>query len=552
MDDKVIVTNLTALRNKYGKGVAKIEAAIKRLVAADKKRGITTRLVALDDAPSMKKLKAPVVTNADDFKQNKQAIDGVFLALMPDYLMILGANDIVPHQNLKNPVFNAGGDRDAFAFGDLPYACEAPYSQMPQDFTGPTRVVGRLPDLNGVANLDYLIRIIEVAIGYKQLQASDYASYLGISAEVWRGSTEMSLTNLFGSAADLQLAPDKGPKWETSLISRRAHFINCHGAVADFHFYGQRGNSFPPSHDASFFNGKIKEGTVVAAECCYGGELYNPNLANGQPGICNTYLGSGAYGFFGSTTIAYGPANGNGSADLICQFFLRSVFKGASTGRAALEARQRFIEASPELDPVDLKTLAQFNLYGDPSIVPVAVQTATKSVTRGSSAKATFEAGAAERADVRRQLLSKGLWLAKNHPVAVERTTTTTTRGAKTRGGGGVSSGVEAALKRLARDANLQQSEVMSFGIDRAPEPKNMTRSMKAMRPPSTAFHVIVGRRSDGGAEGATTRGTRGAKAKTAAPEAEGTSVPPSAALVALVAKEVDGQVVSVRELHGK
>lgn len=552
MDDKVIVTNMSALRSKYGKGVAKIQAAVKRLVAADKKRGITTRFVALDDAPAMKKLKATAVTNASDFKQNKQAIDGVFLALMPDYLMILGANDIVPHQNLRNPVFSPGGtDRDEFAFGDLPYACEAPYSEKPQDFTGPTRVVGRLPDLNGVADLDYLIRIIEVAIGYKQLQASDYASYLGISAEVWRGSTEMSLTKLFGSAADLQLAPDKGPKWDDSLISRRAHFINCHGAVANFRFFGQRGNSFPPSHDASFFNGKIKEGTVVAAECCYGGELYNPNLTKGQAGICNTYLGSGAYAFFGSTTIAYGPADGNGSADLICQFFLRSVINGASTGRAALEARQRFIEASPELDPVDLKTLAQFNLYGDPSIVPVAVQTATKSVKRGASAKAAFEAQAATRADVRRQLLSKGLWLAKNHPVAVERTVTSTTRGAKTRGGA-AASGVEAALKRLARDANLQRSEVMSFGIDRAPEPKAMTRSMKAMRPPSTAFHLIVGRRSDGGGDGATTRGTRGAKAKSATPQAEETNVPPSAALVVLVAKEVDGQVVSVRELHGK
>jgi hypothetical protein len=544
MDDKVIVTNLTALKNKYGAALPKIEAAIKRLVAADKKRGITTRFVALNDAAQMRQLKAPPVTNASDFKQNKQAIDGVFRALMPDYLMILGANDIVPHQNLINPVFNQGGDEDQFAFGDLPYACEAPYSQKPQDFTGPTRVVGRLPDLNGVADLDYLMRIIEVAAQYKQLKAEDYSSYLGISAEVWQGSTAMSLSNLFGSSKDLQLAPDKGPKWDASLISRRAHFINCHGAPADFHFYGQRGRTYPHAHDASFFNGKIKEGTVVAAECCYGGELYNPNLAKGQPGICNTYLGNKAYGFFGSTTVAYGPAEGNGSADLICQFFLRSVFKGASLGRAALEARQRFIEASPELDPVDLKTLAQFNLYGDPSITPVAVPSAQTRTTR--SAKAGFEAAATARADVRRQLLNKGLWLAKNHPVAAERTAT---RGSRTRGGAG--SRVEAELKRLAAQANLRQSEVMTFGISRAPEPRSMTRSMKAMRPASTAFHVIVGRTDDGGAApagGSKTRGTRGAKA--AAPAA-GTP-PPVPSIVALVAKEVDGQIVSVRELHGK
>lgn len=546
MDDKVIVTNLSALKSKYGAGLQKIEAAIKKLIAADKKRGIATRLVALDDAVGMKRLNAPPVTNASDFKQNKQAIDGVYRALMPDYLMILGANDIVPHQNLKNPVFQQGGDEDQFAFGDVPYACEAPYSQKPQDFTGPTRVLGRLPDLNGVGDVPYLIRLIEAATQYKQLKPADYSSYLGISAEVWRGSTEMSLTNLFGSSSDMQLAPDKGPKWDAALISRRAHFINCHGAPADFNFYGQRGGSYPKAHDASFFNGKIKEGTIVAAECCYGGELYNPNLANGQAGICNTYLGNKAYGFFGSTTIAYGPAEGNGSADLICQFFLRSVFKGASLGRAALEARQRFIEASPELDPIDLKTISQFNLYGDPSIIPVAVpRTKTRSL-RG--AKAGFEAVAAERADVRRQLLSKGLWLAKNHPVAVERSTT---RGSTTRGGGGPSSAIQSELKRLAARVNLRQSGVMSFGIERAPEPKSMTRSMKAMRPASTAFHVIVGRTADGGAAatGSTTRGTRGAKAKAKVDANEQAPVP---SIVALVAKEVDGKIVSVRELHGK
>jgi hypothetical protein len=32
---------------------------------------------------------------------------------------------------------------------DLPYACEAAFSRRPQDFLGPTRVVGRLPDLTG-------------------------------------------------------------------------------------------------------------------------------------------------------------------------------------------------------------------------------------------------------------------------------------------------------------------------------------------------------------------------------------------------------------------
>lgn len=78
-----------------------------------------------------------------------------------------------------------------------------------------------------------------------------------------------------------------------------------------------------------------------------------------------------AIAFLGSTTIAYGPADSQGLADLITQYFIKSILNGASAGRALLEARQRFLTASgPQLDPYELKTLAQFNLLGDPSLHP--------------------------------------------------------------------------------------------------------------------------------------------------------------------------------------
>ena len=52
----------------------------------------------------MKKLKAPLVNDPASTRENKRAIDGVYKALAPDYLMILGAIDVVPHQDLKNPL----------------------------------------------------------------------------------------------------------------------------------------------------------------------------------------------------------------------------------------------------------------------------------------------------------------------------------------------------------------------------------------------------------------------------------------------------------------
>lgn len=149
------------------------------------------------------------------------------------------------------------------------------------------------------------------------------------------------------------------------------HFINCHGGPADFHFYGQKGSSYPVAHESPDIAGKILEGTVATAECCFGAELYNSFKPVQDMGICNRYLLDGAYGFFGSTSTAYGPASGNGQADIITQDFLRHVLSGASLGRAALQARQDYVLKNAVLDPIDLKTLSQFYLLGDPSIHPV-------------------------------------------------------------------------------------------------------------------------------------------------------------------------------------
>src|SRR5262249_34556936 len=156
----------------------------------------------------------------------------------------------------------------------------------------------------------------------------------------------------------------------------RLHFINCHGATADPRFFGQRNSqseNYPVAHTARHLDGLVSKGTVVAAECCFGAELYDPSRFHHQtPGICYAYLVGGAYGFLGSSTISYGPSRGNARADLICRYFFEQLLLGASLGRALLEARQQFVLDTPLLHPSDLKTLAQFSLLGDPSIHPVA------------------------------------------------------------------------------------------------------------------------------------------------------------------------------------
>ncbi len=575
MADKVIVTNISALKGKYGAaGVSKIRAAITRLIAADKKRGLATVLVALDDKKDMSAVKGAPVDDASDPRQNKKAIDAVFTALTPDYLMILGAIDVVPHQDLKNPLFSTDedGDNEESAFGDLPYACDAGYSRNIKNFTGPTRVVGRLPDLTGAeGSPKYLLGLLATAATWKSRPESDYRDYLGITADAWTESTRESLTNIFSNDTDLQTSPTKGFKWAGKLINRRIHFINCHGGDTLSEFFGQSATDeeeMPVSHQAAFVAGagKVAEGTVVAAECCFGAQLYDPSAADeGQMGMCNTYLDKKGYGFFGSSTTAYGPESGNDQADLICQYFIQRVLRGASLGRATLEARQRFIEKASPLSPMNRKTLAQFSLFGDPSIVPVDKPTAKKIADRSFRAMTTGvaslgakslgssnvarDAAAAERAERRDTLTTKGQVLTRLQPTY-----------SKTKGR--LPKNVQASLAKYMKQMHCVPGDSFSFSVD-SPSQATATSMKKGgsrsrsvgtkQKKGTTAFHVMFGvpeSRTRGGASAAGVA-SKGVKSRSGSKRA----MPGSGRLkkfVVLEAKEVDGKIVAVTEAHSK
>jgi hypothetical protein len=63
MEDKIIVTNRGALQKKYGtKGFASIIKALTKLSGADKKTGIVTKIVFLDNVAYIKKTGGKAVT----------------------------------------------------------------------------------------------------------------------------------------------------------------------------------------------------------------------------------------------------------------------------------------------------------------------------------------------------------------------------------------------------------------------------------------------------------------------------------------------------------
>ena len=363
---KIIVSNKSALQALYGENLDNIGVALDALIASDNKKKINTQVIYLDDQKLMESFNVPYVSDKNNEEQNKEAIDGLYNDLNPDYIMILGGPDIVPFQSMTNPV---SGDPDPNVPSDLPYASDSGYSTNINDFLNPSRVVGRLPGISGESNPEALITAIDAAANLTTRTKEEYETYFSVSASVWQGSTTKSLTNIFGNADDLELSPPSGPDWTDKQLESRSHFVNCHGSSDDSKWYGQSGSNYPEAVKASQIDGKLSVGTIAAAECCYGAQLYAPGAS--QSAICNTYLGNQAAAFCGSTNVAYGPADGQGQADLITQYFIKNLLDGFSSGSAMLKARQKYIDDHGWMGATDLKTIAQFYLLGDPSGLPV-------------------------------------------------------------------------------------------------------------------------------------------------------------------------------------
>ncbi len=238
-----------------------------------------------------------------------------------------------------------------------------------------TRVVGRVPDLVGEGDPAFLLALLATAATYTQRSPASYRPGFVLGAAAWHGSTSSSAALLPGPPTPVQDSPPASTGWTGEALAPLLHLVNCHGADTTPDWFGQRpgGPIDTVALRPEDVTGQLGAGTVVAAECCFGAMHQAPGLQGGRPSLLAAYLHSGAYAALGSSTTSYGPAEGNGQADLVCRFFLENVVAGSSSGRALLEARQRFARESGALAPEDLKTLAQFDLLGDPSLHPVSL-----------------------------------------------------------------------------------------------------------------------------------------------------------------------------------
>jgi len=455
--DKVIVSNSQALKAKYqNSGFSTVKAAVDKLIAADAQRHLKTRLIFIDDAPTMSKLSGTPPINATDQRGAKNAVDAIAKALSPDYIVLLDGPDVIPHIALDNPVPN---DLDDSIDSDLPYASDVGFSNQSARYIKITRVLGRIPNVPGATSPTNLIGFINTSVKAKPAPAGNYGGYFGLTAEVWRDSTALSLDAAFGGHTTLDVAPPAAPPSTNGRFAKLSHFINCHGSSRRPEFYGQRGTNYPVSMTSAQVARQGIAGTVVAAECCYGAQLYDPSLTRIADPICIAYLAAGAFGFLGSTNIAYGPETWNGQADLLTQFFFENVVAGASLGRSLLQARQRFVSTQSMTDPTNLKTLAQFVLLGDPSTTPCL----RSHDFLPPSDQLSSEDVTAQRKARRVALKSLGDTIPQAKAVPGPR--------------GEVGRAVRARLKAIAEQKGFAGSEIAVFTVK---APPNYRRAMKA------------------------------------------------------------------------
>ena len=279
----------------------------------------------------------------------------IYRVAVPDYLLIVGDNHAVGAKQWENPT-----DKDVCVRSDLPYwtmDTVSPWEGRKYDF-GAAVPTGRIPSAAGSGFLEacaYLKNYIAWGQPHEPVQA------FGMSAYQWREVSE-DIYRALGSG--LLLSPEALVEYIGTVEGNLLYF-NLHGSNTDNYWYGQRGNSYPKAFAACALPQKL--GYVIGVEACYGAAQHSADRQ--PPSILLEAMKNGCLAFVGSDTVAYGGIRRgqNCCADVIISRFLREVKAGSQFGPAFLAAMQE-LWSCREKDDTLVKTLAQFALYGDPSV----------------------------------------------------------------------------------------------------------------------------------------------------------------------------------------
>jgi hypothetical protein len=362
----LIITSRQRLREVYGAGGARrVVAALQRLLAARTARGVATQLFSIEEGLPDLGVAGVAIESA--------AISGQLAALAAalgrdgrrlESLLIAGGPDVIPFHEAPNPT---PYDGDTNVPSDSGYGASDPRKLVSE------WAVGRLPGAAG-GNPTLLLKLIETAAAYRAPLDRAFKSF-GYATEAWRRAATEVYAEVPGAGPLLISPPTLATTLNRTLLEgTRLIYCNLHGVRDGPLWYGQpsdRRTLVAALRPADLEDLDLR-GAVVVSEACYGAAITGRDQ---HTSLALAFLARGAAGFLGATAISYGPPSPPpGEADLIALHFLRALrTPGITLGGALLAARAGMLRDTlaqqATLDEDDQKTLLEFVLYGDPTLV---------------------------------------------------------------------------------------------------------------------------------------------------------------------------------------
>jgi hypothetical protein len=307
--------------------------------------------------------------NLDRFSlyEGNGSVDSVVAALRevvevarPKYLFILGNEEIIDVARWEN---NAE-DGDSTVESDLCYSTldtRSPWDGQKYDFDKTIRV-GRLPTYPGEKFENFKSYFDTAAANIGRL---DRIVPYGLSALVWEEESNFEFKKVAPRKVDVS------PIVAHSTVSSRMGFesnllfFNLHGSNRAKYWYGQDGGNYPTAFSPEALH-NIDRPYFLGVEACYGARY----LGGLKPkeSILLTAMENKCIAFLGSSRIAFGTTSPSGScADFVIGSYIENVKRGDSAGDSHIAGLKRLTEDWDSMDDADIKTMAEFSLYGDPS-----------------------------------------------------------------------------------------------------------------------------------------------------------------------------------------
>lgn len=303
---------------------------------------------------------------------------------MPQYLFILGNQEIIDvaewGNNAMSPLGFLGlGDADKTVWGDFAYTIlntVSPWEIKKYDEKNMLRV-GRLPNYDGESMDSFGAYFHELQS--QQCHFSQISPY-SLSADAWKDASMCIVKSI--ASSEINLSPpcnlkNLGKHWEDSNLL----YFNLHGGDGTDtpQWFGQHEDEYPEAMSPNIINRK-KGSFFLGVEACYGAK-YGKNITPDNS-ILLASMRNGCHSFLGSSKIAYGSCTSNlCDADNMIGEYIHQLYLGKCAGDAYLAGLTKVWNQKVD-SPSKGKTIAEFSLYGDPSVRMIPTEN-SKSICNG-------------------------------------------------------------------------------------------------------------------------------------------------------------------------